>query len=201
MVAGTPIAFRDKLEVSAERLIAQLDNVLSVAVLVHMFSLGFKGTAFFTAEEEAGKSWRYLLEWFRRFGGSTNRLFVLDTSPYQTVEEADKQLIVLRRKDANATFNQDATSMVEALCEQAGFSFAFKDRIIEASNQLLADSGQRPKSLGSTEMGRIIAASKGLVDGTTIQIPTTAYHTTRESASTQSVAAFINLLSALADQT
>jgi hypothetical protein len=74
VVAGTPVAFKDRLQVSEGRLSGQLDNVLTAAALVYLFETGFQGTAFFTAQEEAGRSWRYLLEWFRRFGGSTNRL-------------------------------------------------------------------------------------------------------------------------------
>src|SRR5690606_35028769 len=64
LVAGTPVAFLDKLQVTEEALIGQLDNVLTAAALVYLFERGFEGTAFFTAQEEAGKSWRYLLEWF-----------------------------------------------------------------------------------------------------------------------------------------
>ena len=82
--------------------------MLTAAILVHLFEIGFQGTAFFTAQEEAGRSWRYLLEWFRRFGNSTNQLLVLDTSPYPTAEEAGRQQVVLRRRDANATFNERA---------------------------------------------------------------------------------------------
>jgi hypothetical protein len=44
-------------------------------------------------------------------------------------------------------------------------------------------------------MGRIIAASNGLVDGTTLQIPTTGYHTMQETASVETCHAFIRLLS------
>ena len=198
LVAGTPVAFRDELVINAGRIQAQLDNVLTIAVLVHMFSLGFQGTAFFTAEEEAGKSWRYLLEWFRRFGGSTNQLYVLDTSPFDSVASADEQLIVLRGKDANAEFNIATTSRLRSLCEEEGFSYLFKDEFVERQNAELSARGEKPRSIGSTEMGRVISASGGLVDGTTIQIPTTGYHTTEESASIESVEAFIRLISRLA---
>jgi hypothetical protein len=201
VVAGTPIAFKDKLKINNNRLQGQLDNVLTAAVLVHLFSLGFKGTAFFTAQEEAGKSWRYLLEWFRRFGGSTNRLFVVDTSPFPSIEAANEQLLVLREKDANAAFNKKATLLVEDMCRQHQLSYLFKDRYVEADNARLLSLGEKPHSLGSTEMGRIIAASNGLVDGTTIQIPTTGYHTMEESASWESVDAFINLLTMLSSGT
>lgn len=199
VVAGTPIAFKDKLKFNNGRLEGQLDNVLSTAVLVHLFSLGFKGTAFFTAQEEAGKSWRYLLEWFRRFGGSTNRLFVVDTSPFPDISSANEQLLVLREKDANAPFNKEATAHIEHLCRDNNLSFLYKDQYVEADNARLQSLGQKPHSLGSTEMGRIIAASNGLVDGTTIQIPTTGYHTMEESAAIESVEAFINLLTLLAN--
>ncbi|MEI4551534.1 peptidase M42 [Pseudoalteromonas spongiae] len=196
-VAGTPVAFKDKLRISEERLTGQLDNVLSAAALVHLFSLDFEGTVFFTAQEEAGKSWRYLLEWFRRFGGSTNRLFVVDTSPFPDVESANKQHLVLRKKDANASFNSAATKLVEKICKEQQLSYIYKDEYMEKINKELAARGEAPRSIGSTELGRIIASSNGLVDGTTIQVPTTSYHTMDESGSIASVEAFLNVLMAL----
>jgi putative aminopeptidase FrvX len=201
VVAGTPVAFKDKLSINNTRLEGQLDNVLTAAAIVHLFSLGFEGTAFFTAQEEAGKSWRYLLEWFRRFGHSTNRLFVVDTSPFPSVEAANEQLLVLREKDANAAFNKEATKLVENLCHENNLSYVYKDRYVEEENKKLVAAGGHARSLGSTEMGRIIAASNGLVDGTTIQIPTSGYHTMEESASWESVDGFIRLLTALSNET
>ena len=194
VVAGTPIAFKDQLHLVNNRLEGQLDNVISAAALVHLFDHGFKGTAFFTAQEEAGKSWRYLLEWFRRFGGSTNRLFVVDTSPFPNIEAANEQLLVLREKDANATFNKDSTTLLEGLCETNNISYLYKNRYVENENVKRAEQGLPPSSLGSTELGRIIAASNGLVDGTTIQMPTIGYHTMHESASVESVDAFLDML-------
>lgn len=200
VVAGTPIAFEDKLSLINGRLEGQLDNVISAAALVHLFSQGFKGTAFFTAQEEAGKSWRYLLEWFRRFGGSTNRLFVVDTSPFPSVEATNQQLLVLREKDANAGFNKEATKLVADVCIDNGISYLFKDKYVEADNARLVSQGEKPHSVGSTEMGRIIAASNGLVDGTTLQIPTSGYHTMEESASCESVDAFLQVLTLLSER-
>jgi putative aminopeptidase FrvX len=198
LVAGTPVAFRDKLVIADDSFVGQLDNVLTAAILVHLFELGFQGTAFFTAQEEAGRSWRYLLEWFRRFGSSTNQLIVLDTSPYATPQEAARQQVVLRGRDANATFNEALTRQLEELCHREMISFSYKDRHIAEENKRLAAEGRKLRSLGSTEMGRIIAASNGLVDGTTLQIPTTGYHTMHETAAIASCEAFIRLLRAVA---
>ncbi len=201
LVAGSPVAFVDRLKVTDEALVGQLDNVLTVAALVHQFELGFEGTAFFTAQEEAGKSWRYLLEWFRRFGGSTNQLIVVDTSPFPDVASATEQHLVLRHQDANGEFNEALTQRLATLCDERNFSYLYKDEYVMAMNTERLADGLEPQSLGSTELGRIIAASQGLIDGTTLQIPTTGYHTMAESAPLASVAAFIEVLSALSSRT
>lgn len=199
LVAGTPVAFADKLDVNGQMISSQLDNVLTTAILVHLFSLGYQGTAFFTAQEEAGKSWRYLLEWFRRFGNSTNELIVVDTSPYPDRQTADEQMVVLRRSDANAAFSPAITDKLEGLCQTLGITYSFKDAYIQEKNKEAVAQGKPVQSLGSTEMGRIVAASKGLVLGTTLQIPTTGYHTMEECASLASCEAFIRLLCKVAE--
>ncbi|MEZ5570854.1 MAG: peptidase M42 [Halioglobus sp.] len=199
LVAGTPVAFADALKVTDQALIGQLDNVLTTTALVYLFELGFKGTVFFTSQEEAGKSWRYLLEWFRRFGNDSNRLIVVDTSPYPDFAAAAQQQLVLRNKDANALFNPEMTRQLVTLCEQRNIRYQMKDSYVEAMNVGLRAAGEDARSLGSTEMGRIISASNGLVDGTTLQIPTSGYHTMSESAPLSSVKAFIDILTDLAE--
>jgi putative aminopeptidase FrvX len=199
LVAGTPVAFADALKVTDQALVGQLDNVLTTAALVYLFGLGFQGTVFFTSQEEAGKSWRYLLEWFRRFGSTSNQLIVVDTSPYPDFQSAAQQQLVLRHKDANAKFNPDLTRKLLTLCDNRGICFQMKDAYVEAMNVQLRTAGEDPRSIGSTEMGRIISASNGLVDGTTLQIPTSGYHTMSESAPISSVKAFIDVLLDLAD--
>lgn len=194
LVAGTPVAFTDKLVINGALLSAQLDNVLTAAHLVHLFALGFQGTAFFTAQEESGSSWRYLLEWFRRFNGATDKLIVVDTSPYPDRATADRQQVVLRRRDANAPFNTDITDRLESLCRSQGIAYSFKDAWIDEQNRRAIALGNEPQSLGSTELGRIIAASGGFVQGTTLQIPTTGYHTMEESCTLASNEAFNQLL-------
>ncbi|MET0029367.1 MAG: hypothetical protein ABW101_17180 [Candidatus Thiodiazotropha sp.] len=198
LVAGTPVAFTDRLTAQEGLLSGQLDNVLSAAHLVHLFSLGFQGTAFFTAQEESGSSWRYLLEWFRRFNGATERLIVVDTSPFPDRTSADLQQVVLRHRDANADFNQQTTQHLEELCNEHGISHSFKDSYIDEQNRQAIAAGNEPQSVGSTELGRIIAASNGFVQGTTLQIPTTGYHTMAETSSFEASDAFSELLLAIA---
>ena len=50
-------------------------------------------------------------------------------------------------------------------------------------------------SLGRTELGRLVTATGGEISGTTLQIPTTGYHTANETATFRSVGAVLRLLS------
>lgn len=188
---GTPVSFLDRLTVTESHISAQLDNVVSVALIIYLYRIGFQGTALFTAQEEAGRSWRYALEWLQRESISTSRLLVLDTSPYPTQEEAAAQQIVLRNKDATGTFDPDFTAEIAARCDALGISHSFKDEWIEQRNLYR----EKTSSLGRTELGRLASASEGQINGTTLQIPTTGYHTAEETASLKSIKAAIGLLS------
>jgi putative aminopeptidase FrvX len=188
---GTPVAFLDRLSLTDSHISAQLDNVISVALIIYLYRIGFKGTALFTAQEEAGRSWRYALAWLQREEISTNRLLVLDTSPYPSREAAGEQDLVLRKKDASAVFDPDFTEEIANRCDVLGISHTFKDEWIEQQNLLR----EKPSSLGRTELGRLVIASGGQINGTTMQIPTTGYHTAEETASLASIKAAIGLLS------
>lgn len=187
---GTPVAFLDRLSLTDSHVSAQLDNALSVALIIYLYRMGFQGTSFFTAQEEAGRSWRYALAWLQRESVATKRLLVLDTSPYPTPEEAAQQDLALRRKDASASFDPKFTEEISARCDTLGISYSFKDEWIEDRNT----ARERPMSLGRTELGRLVAATEGQVNGTTLQIPTTGYHTAEEKASLSSIQAAIGLL-------
>lgn len=191
---GTPISFVDRLLIQNGKLSAQLDNVVMVAMLVHLFRLGFQGTAFFSAGEEAGRSWRYLVEWFQRYDLTTDRLIVLDTSPFPVEAFKDYQ-VVLRHRDANGEFDAALTQWVQDRCDGLGLTYCFKDEYIRQLNQ----TREKPMSLGRTELGRVMTATAGSIAGTTLQLPTTSYHTAQETATLDSFEAMLNLLCDLGD--
>ncbi|QDT66450.1 peptidase M42 [Calycomorphotria hydatis] len=188
---GSPISFLDRLIIEDGRISAQLDNVLSVALLVHLFRSGFQGTGLFTAQEEAGRSWRFALSYFQRRDIASNRLVVLDTSPFPDAEAAEQQQLVLRRKDATASFAPELTEEIRERCDELGISTIFKDEYVEQLNL----EREKPLSLGRTELGRLVAATEGEINGTTLQIPTFGYHTAHETASLSSIEAMLKLLS------
>ena len=187
---GTPVSFLDRLKIENGCISAQIDNVVSAAMIIHLFRLGFAGTALFTAQEEAGKSWRYALSWFQRQRLTTQRLIVLDTSPYPDRAAAEIQQVVLRRRDANGWFATELTAELERKCQAMGISYSYKDAYIEAQNR---EQG-KTYSLGRTELGRLVTASNGEINGTTLQIPSTNYHTPNETAAIDAIAAVRHLL-------
>jgi len=191
---GTPIAFMDKLEITEDGMVsAQLDNVISVAMIIYMYHLGYQGTAFFTASEEAGKSWRFLLEYFRRFNINTNELLVLDTSPYNSIEDVNHLDVVLRNRDENGYFRSPLKSKIKKIAIENNINYHYKDAYLK--NMMANDVVK--SSLGVTELGRIIYATKGKIQGTTLQIPTIGYHTSKETTNMKSVDVMVKILSEL----
>jgi putative aminopeptidase FrvX len=169
--------------------------VVSVAMLIELIRSGFQGTALFTSGEEAGRSWRYAVEWFQRQDIQTDRLIVLDTSPFPNLNEISKQEVVLRNRDSMAEFDAPLTDELVACCNELGVRFRFKDRYVE----LLNLEREKPLSIGRTELGRIITATGGAIRGTTLQLPTSSYHTATETAEVSSIAAMLRLLRYVCD--
>ncbi|MCA9140380.1 MAG: peptidase M42 [Planctomycetales bacterium] len=194
---GTPVSFLDRLKESEGRIAAQLDNVVSVAILIELIRCGFQGTAMFTAGEESARSWRFAAEWFQRHDRRTDRLIVLDTSPFPTLQDLEMQDVVLRNQDANARFDVGLTERLRETCVDLHIRYRFKDAYIQSQNA----AREKQLSLGRTELGRLIAATGGAVTGTTLQLPTTSYHTATETANLSSVDAMIRLLIELSNGT
>jgi hypothetical protein len=198
--AGTPIAFSRSLDRSQSGYVAgQLDNPVSIAALRVAAEFGLGGTIVITAEEEIGQSATHVLDWAGNGGLSpTNDLVVCDTTPFGDGAAALAGAVILRRRDATASFNADQVSRIETAAGSVGAPMIFKDSFIERENDARARRGQPAKSMGLTELGKIIAASKGEYTGATLQLPTFNYHTNRESTTPRALTAFVKTLLALA---
>ena len=72
-------------------------------------------------------------------------------------------------------------------------TFAFKDEQIEAVNLDRQSKGLSVRSLDRTELGRLASATSGEVNGATLQLPTTGYHTAKETVLMESVRSAIRL--------
>ena len=192
--AGVPISYEPNIVIEEGRVSAQLDNVLLVSVVAALFKQGFQGTALFTTQEEAGRSWRYIEEYFVRKDAPPRNLLVLDTSPFPSDQDADAQSVVLRNKDANASFDPRITKEIEDRCESLGITYRYKDLFIDNLNKEREKENSHPMSYGRTELGRLVHATNGRMNGSSIQIPTTGYHTTSETAKIQAIEDVMTLL-------
>ena len=103
-------------------------------MLVYLFELGFQGTAFYRARRSRAQL-ALFVGVVPPLGGSTNQLVVVDTSPFHDEEAANKQLLVLRNRDANASFNVELTAKLARECENLGITYCYKDEYIEAQNK------------------------------------------------------------------
>lgn len=183
LLPETPIAYKSQLIVQNGKISSQLDNVVCVAVAHQLVQDGFDGKIIFSTEEEVGRSWRYIVDYLKSLGIESKELINLDTTPYEDPRSVEKGLIILRNRDANSIFNKNLIKLLKEKCSEAGIGYEVKDEVIEVYNAKLP-KGEKPKRFGLTELGRIIQHTRGQFNGTTIQLPTTNYHTNHETTST-----------------
>ena len=82
-------------------------------------------------------------------------------------------------------------------CHKNEINFSCKDTFIQEKNKVRKEKNLPLLTLGSTELGRIVMESKSSIQGATLQIPTTGYHTVEETASIKAVKSILYILSSL----
>lgn len=197
--AGTPLGFSRSLDRSQAGYVSgQIDNPASIAALRVAAEFGLGGTVIITAEEEIGRSAAHVLTWAEAGAlPPTRALIVCDTSPFDDGAACLSGAVILRRRDASASFDEDAVAQLESAAAKAGAPVIFKDSYLDRENEARARRGEPLKSMGLTELGQIIAQSKGAYTGATLQIPTFNYHTNRESTTPRALSAVLRTLLAL----
>ncbi len=185
-----PISYARNAEVRGDLFRGQIDNVVSLGIIYVLFQNGFLGTALLTCEEEIGKSWIYMKEWFEKNDVQTKNLLVLDTSPYREKTPIQENKVILRNRDKSGIFHADLVQEIKLRCQRLGLSYQVKDEYFLAQ-------GLEIKDLGSTELGRLVLETSNQWNGTTIQIPTTEYHTSYETTSRGCIESYYRILSDL----
>ncbi|MGY6661896.1 MAG: hypothetical protein ACXIVO_06205 [Glycocaulis sp.] len=195
---GTPISFARALDRSSNGQVSgQLDNPVSVAVLRVAAELGLGGHIVFTAEEEIGRSAAHFLHWADKALPARKDVVVLDTSPFEDSAAMLAGAVILRRRDASASFHEAMVERVERAAASAGAPIIFKDAFIEAENAARTRRGQPLKGIGLTELGKITAQSKGAFTGASLQVPTVNYHSNQETTSPRALVAMLRTALAL----
>jgi putative aminopeptidase FrvX len=180
--AGTPIAYRSQLVREKGIISSQIDNAISVAVARQLVSEGFDGTLFLAAGEEVGRSWKNIADYLTLQDIESHEILTLDTTPYTDSRAISQGLVVLRNQDSKGRFNPDLVARLRSRCKTNEIPHEMKDEVIEAENAQL-EEGAKLKSMGITELGRIVEHTDGRFNGATVQLPTTRYHTNHETTS------------------
>ncbi|MDB2682901.1 hypothetical protein N9Z27_01450 [Alphaproteobacteria bacterium] len=173
---GTALAYSRMAYYKDNNLSGQIDNTISIGTVYALFKNGFQGTALLTCEEEIGKSWLHITEVLDKKKIQTQNLVVIDTSPFNDDTEIKEGPVVFRSRDFRETFNDE---MLDEFKQRAGaleIPFIVKD-------DYLINRGKTTEQLGSTELGRLIKHRERQWSGSTVQIPTLAYHTSYETTS------------------
>lgn len=182
-----PLAYARQARMEDGLFKGQLDNVISLAVIYELFKNGYQGTALLTCEEEIGKSWLHIAGYLDGSHIETDRLIVIDTSPYQKQETIERGPVVFRNRDKSEVFNPALVSVLKGRCAALDMPYTVKD-------EMLLEEGKAIEELGSTELGRLIQGTQGRWSGATVQIPTLMYHTSNETTTAQAIENYYNFL-------
>ncbi len=184
---GVPLAYARMARAEDGNLKGQIDNTLSLGVVHALFRAGFQGTAYLTTEEEIGKSWIHIATHLESEGIETQDLLVLDTSPYLDHNPMEEGTLVFRDRDRFAEFNKGLTKTLTKRCRDLNIAFTVKDRE-------MLKAGKNIDEIGSTELGRLTQEMDRMWTGTTIQIPTTMYHTSYETTTRKAIKNYYRFL-------
>ncbi len=184
---GVALAYKPRFEQSEGLISAQMDNAISVATAFQLVKEGYDGRILLVAEEEIGKSWQHAARYLTSQGISSHEIIDLDTTPYDNEDALKEGKLALRNKDQHGTFNSALVSRMKKTLEELSIPYDMKDELIEQENASLP-SNVKPKKLGTTDLGRIVENTNGTLNGATLQIPSTKYHTNQETVSEKSLA-------------
>lgn len=174
---GEVFGFESKIGIKEDLFFAQIDNVISAAVLYYVLkNYDFNQEIIFTTKEEIGRSYLNVLDYLKNRKSKID-IITLDTSPYENFNNKDDGFLTLREGDENGKFNLNLVMSIKKFLEDESIPIHFK-----------------PYDLGSTELGRISTESKGKFNGASIQLPTMNYHTTYESAMISSLENYLKIL-------
>ena len=184
LVGPIPIAYKGGISINKDKIIGQIDNVISIYTVYELLrrELGF--TILFTTEEEIGMSWRYISEFINRY--QYKQVLALDTTSVEGIIDLDDVDIVFRTSDDVAEFGKELVDKLVCFANKREIKYFLKTRSPESS-----------KTRTITEIGRVIKESRHNLEGATIQFPSVKYHTRQETTTLRSLIKIIEFLTTL----
>lgn len=179
-----PIAYMPDIHVVGDKVIGQIDNVLSLYVGYLLLKSQSEFSILFTTEEEIGMSWTYISDFLRKF--QYDNIIVLDTTNVEGLIDLNDVDIVFRASDDKADFGKDFVNKLIDVSKKCKVRYYLKTK---------SKDGSKTKNI--TEIGRLISQSDLLFQGATVQFPSINYHTVEETATVESIKKVIEYLQAL----
>ena len=181
---NNPLGFKPKLERQNGFITCQLDNVISVALALDLIEQGFDGNAIFPDGEEAGLSYKPIMNHMNSEG--LDNLITLDISPSANNDESyiNKGMLAFRYGDSYGTFNENETNKLVNIAETSKIPFMIKDEFLKNEHEKKGKEGT-PR-LGKTELGKVISESNK-ISGTSIQVLYLNNHSNEETLTEESL--------------
>jgi len=172
--------FKSNIKKFENKFSAQIDNVISAAVLFYLMEKkDFDADILFTCGEEMGESYKSIIDYYADFDLyiAGFKLVVLDTSPYPDFIGKENGFLVLRHGDERSGFNENLVGDMKSYLDKENIAYDFK-----------------PSFLGRTELGKVAIESQGRLNGATLQLPTLNYHTTYETSTIKSLENYVKVI-------
>ena len=169
----------------------QVDNVIGVAIMRHLFEQGVNLNALFTTREEICDNFDQLLAYTKEFPDQV--LIDLDIDVSITLEEVTSGAVSVRKRDNLVPYSPVLVRYIEELCNRNKIDFINKD-----GHWLIVQVGMAMAKY--KEMNRI--TDKDLTESRTyaaILVPILNYHTNKEEASEKCVRNVVKLLTKLSE--
>lgn len=189
-------SFDSKIIENKNLISAQIDNVISAAVLFTiMETIPVNQDILFTTREEIGESWKCIKEYYEKNDfvrpkridethedleinmNKKIELIVLDTSPYENLDLKQLGFLTLRHGDERGGFDEKVVEDIKKVIKKKKIPYDFK-----------------PNDTGNTELGKLTKETRGKINGATLQLPSTNYHTTYETTTKESLSNYYRVI-------
>ena len=193
--AGAAVALARPLDRSQPGYVSGwLDNAISIAAANIAVASGADAHFVFVGGKRSGEAAERVRAWAAGAGLSGARFVCLSTSAFDDSAASQAGAVVLRRRDADASFADTAVRRIEDAAERAAAPIIFKDAFIESENAARQRRGEAARPLGSTLAGRLTSLTRGECAGASLQVPVFNRNTSRETTTPRALTAFARTL-------
>ena len=197
--ADTPIAFTQALDRSRAGYVSGLiENVATLACLRLAFEFGLEATLIVTGGDDLDHAIPNLIAYGEAAGYPSGQPMIsIAVSRFYDAAPALAGAVILRRRDHYASFDARTVADLEAAASKVAVPMIFKDSFIERENDARQARGLPPRKMGHTQIGALIAQTRGHYTGASLQLPVFMNDRRTQSTSARALLALTKSLLAM----